>query len=267
MKNLDYFGGLFDLDGKVAVVTGAAQGNGLAIANALDYAGATVVATDVFFAAQDPEDPRNRLHEGIFREIMDVTDEATVAEVFAGIVERFGGIDILVNNAGIIYKDPVDKLELDRFNKVMDINVNGTVICTKHAVPYMKKKSWGRVVNVSSSQAFLRSETYSAYSASKAAISHLTRIWGNELAPFNILVNAVCPSYVMTPMMVGSIARKAAELGGDEKAGYDWFASSVPVKRILEMEEVGNWVAVLCSDMARATTGSNFSITGGQVQL
>ena len=99
---------------------------------------------------------------------------------------------------------------MDRFKKVIDINLNGVTICTKHAVPYMKKAGWGRIVNVSSSQAFLTSETYSAYSASKAAVSHLTRIWGNELADYNILVNAICPCYVMTPMMVGSIARKAA---------------------------------------------------------
>ena len=266
MKNLERFGKLFDLTGHVAVVTGAAQGNGMGIANALYDAGATVVATDIAFG-EKKENPRENLYDGIDRMIMDVTDEENVEQVFAAIAEKYGKLDILANNTGIIYKNPVDKLEMDRFKKVIDINLNGVTICTKHAVPYMKKAGWGRIVNVSSSQAFLTSETYSAYSASKAAVSHLTRIWGNELADYNILVNAICPCYVMTPMMVGSIARKAAELGTGTDGGYKYFADLVPTHRLLEVEEVGNWAAVLCSELGLATTGSNISITCGQVQL
>lgn len=266
MKNLNRFGELFDLGGHVAVVTGAAQGNGLGIANALFDAGATVIATDVHFGEENKEE-RLRLRDGIEKMIMDVTKEEEVEKVFAEIAERFGKLDILCNNAGIIYKNPVDKLELDRFKKVIDINLHGTVICTKHAVPYMKEAGWGRIVNISSSQAFLTSETYSAYSASKSAVSHLTRIWGNELAADNILVNALCPCYVMTPMMVNSIARKAEELGTDTEGGYQYFADMLPTHRLLEIEEVGNWAAVLCSELGMATTGSNISITCGQVQL
>lgn len=266
MKNLERFGNLFDLSGHVALVTGAAQGNGLGIANALFDAGATVVATDIKFGEKS-EDPMQNLRDGIDKMIMDVTGEENVAAVFAAVAEKYGKLDILVNNAGIIYKNPVDQLELDRFKNVIDINLNGIVICTKHAVPYMKEAGWGRIVNISSSQAFLTSETYSAYSASKAAVSHLTRIWGNELAPYNILVNALCPCYVMTPMMVGSINRMAQQLNTDFQGGYDYFADMVPTHRLLEIEEVGNWTAVLCGELGLATTGSNISITNGQVQL
>lgn len=265
MKNLERFGDLFDLYGHVAIVTGAAQGNGLAVANALHDAGATVVATDVRF--KNAEDAAENLRDGIDCMIMNVTKEDEVDKVFAEIAEKYGKIDILCNNAGIIYKNPVDKLEMDRFCSVIDINLIGTVICTKHVVPYMKKAGWGRIVNISSSQAFLTSETYSAYSASKAAISHLTRIWGNELAADNILVNALCPCYVMTPMMVNSIARKAEELGTNTDGGYQYFADMIPTHRLLETKEVGNWAAVLCSELGMATTGSNISITCGQVQL
>lgn len=266
MKHLDRFGNLFDLSGHVAVVTGAAQGNGLGIANALCDAGAKVIATDIRFDEKS-EGGRANLSEGIDKIIMDVTKEEEVASVFAGIAGKYGKIDILCNNAGIIYKNPVDLLEIERFKSVIDINLHGTVICTKQAVPYMKKAGWGRIVNISSSQAYLTSETYSAYSASKAAVSHLTRIWGNELADYNILVNALCPCYVMTPMMVNSIARKAEELGTDTDGGYRYFADLLPTHRLLEIEEVGNWVAVLCSELGMATTGSNISITCGQVQL
>lgn len=266
MQNLSRFGKLFDLTGHVAVVTGAAQGNGLGIANALHDAGATVVATDILFKPEDPE-AKHKLHPEIDRMIMDVTDEANVQEVFAKIAEKYGKLDILCNNAGIIYKDLVQDLDMDRFRKVSDINIHGVVICTKHAVPYMKKAGWGRIVNTSSSQAFLTTETYSAYSASKAAVSHLTRIWGNELAKDNILVHAICPSFVRTPMMENSIARIAEQLGTDEVGGYNYFADLIPTHRLLEMEEIGNWVAMLCGELGNATTGSNFSITCGQVRL
>ena len=265
MKNLNRFGDLFDLSGHVAVVTGAAQGNGLGIANALYEAGAAVIAADIRFTETDTDE--KTLLEGIDKVIMDVTKEEDVKKVFSEIADKYGKLDILCNNAGIIYKNPVDKLELDRFESVIDINLIGTVICTKQAVPYMKQAGWGRIVNISSSQAFLTSETYSAYSASKAAVSHLTRIWGNELAADNILVNALCPCYVMTPMMVNSIARKAEELGTDTDGGYKYFADMLPTHRLLEIEEVGNWTAVLCSELGMATTGSNISITCGQVQL
>jgi NAD(P)-dependent dehydrogenase (short-subunit alcohol dehydrogenase family) len=266
-NNLMRFGNLFDLSGRVAVVTGAAQGNGMGIANALCDAGAAVIATDILFSKEINADSKRNLYERIEKMILDVTEEENAKDVFAKIFEKYRRLDILVNNAGIIYKDRVEALELDKFKKVIDVNLNGTVICTKTAVHYMKINGWGRIVNISSSQAFLRSETYSAYSASKAAVSHLTRIWGNELARYGILVNALCPSYVMTPMMENSIERRAKELGTDKKGAIDAYVSDIPIKRILEIEEVANWVAVLCSELAISTTGNNYSITGGQVQL
>ncbi len=262
---LERFGNLFDLQGRVAVVTGAAQGNGAAIANALADAGATVVAADLAFARPDATVELN--DEVIDRVAMNVTDEGNVKNVFSGVIERYGHMDILVNNAGTIYKAPVEALDMDKFRAVIDVNLNGVVICTKYAAAYMKAQKWGRIVNISSSQAYLRMETYSAYAASKTAVSHLTRIWGNELAPYNVLVNALCPSFVMTPMMVGSIERIQQEKQFTWEEAYDYFAQAVPLKRILDTVEIGNWAAVLCSDLARATTGNNFAITCGQVQL
>ncbi len=261
MKNLDRFATLFDLSGRVAVVTGAAQGNGQAIANALACAGATVIAADLRFPK--PEE----LDESIRCVTMDVTSEKAVAEIFSGLFKEYGSLDILVNNAGIIYKDPVESLDMARFNKTMQVNLNGVVICTKHAVPYMKKNRWGRIVNISSSQAFLASETYSAYSASKAAVSHLTRLWGEELAGDNIFVNALCPSYVMTPMAEAGIPAFAERNGVSWQEAHDWFVEKVPIKRFLSMDEVANWAVLLCSEMITATTGCNFAIAGGQVHL
>ena len=258
-KNLDRFGSLFDLSGRVAIVTGAAVGNGGGIAFALAEAGATVIQTDIKF-------DENCVKAGK-QVLMDVCDEGQVQQTFQKIFEEFGSIDILVNNAGIIYKASIEDIDLAQFQKVMDINLNGTVICTKHAVPYMKKRNWGRIVNIASSQSYLSIPTYTAYAASKTAVSHLTRIWGLELAPFGILVNALCPSYVLTPMVEGGIAKRIVNEGISQEQAMKGFTDLVPLNRFLEIPEVANWTLVLCSELAAASTGNNFAVTCGQVRL
>ncbi|MDR1019087.1 MAG: SDR family oxidoreductase [Lachnospiraceae bacterium] len=262
MKDLKRFEQLFDLTGEVAIVTGASQGNGAAIANALHAAGAEVIGTDVAF----PEESCQLVPE-IKHLYMDVTNEDEIVSVFKKVAEEYGKITILCNNAGIMYKDRVEDLDMARFEKVTDVNLHGVVACTKNVVPYMRKAGGGRIVNIASSQSFLTSETYSAYSASKVAVSHLTRIWGEELAKDNILVNALCPCFVKTPMMVNSIAKKTEEFGGDAKLGESFFTDQIPLGRILEPEEIGNWVTLLCGKIGASTTGSNISVTLGQVKL
>ena len=258
---LERFTNIFNLSEQVAIVTGAAQGNGMAIANALHDAGALVAATDLFFSDDC------KLHGDIEKIIMDVTNENNVEEIFYALYKKLGRIDILINNAGVIYKEFIDNINVSEFKKVIDVNLIGTVICTKHAVKYMKKNNYGKIVNISSSQAFLRTKTYSAYSASKTAVTHLTRIWGNELAKFGIIVNALCPSFVMTPMMENSILQKSKQLNIDRNSAINSFVEDIPLKRILSTDEISNWVVALCSKLSDSTTGNNFSITGGQVQL
>lgn len=260
--DLNRFVSLFNLCGRVAVVTGSSRGIGMAICNALYDAGAIVVATDIVM----PED--TELYPGIKdRRYLDVTVEDDVRAMMQKIAEDYGRLDILVNNAGIIYKDRIENLDIDHFKKVMDVNLNGTVICTKYAVPYMQKQHYGRILNIASSQAFLALETYTPYAASKTAIAHLTRIWGNELAKDNVLVNALCPCYANTSMMIKAQKLMAEQLGTDEAGGRKYYEDLIPLKRILDIEEVGNWAVALCSELGNATTGSNFAITCGQVQL
>lgn len=260
--NLERFAKLFDLSGRVAFVTGANQGIGMAVANALYDAGAVVVATDIHL------DENSGLYPGISdRSILDVTDEAAVKAAMERVYEDYGRLDILINNAGIMYKDSIDVLDVERYKKVIDVNLNGTVMCTRYAVPYMQKQKWGRVLNISSSQAFLATETYTAYAAAKAATAHLARLWGNELAKDNVLINGLCPCFANTPMMEGSIQRMAQQLGTDEAGGLKHFEDKIPLGRILDISEIGNWAVALCSELGSASTGSNFAITLGQVQL
>ncbi len=260
--NLSRFSSLFDLSGRVALVTGASRGIGMAVSNALCDAGAIVVATDLDY----PESCE--LYEAIQdRRVLDVTDEPAVEETMASVCNDYGHLDILVNNAGIMYKDRIDILQIDRYKRVIETNLNGTVICTRYAVPYMQKQHWGRVLNIASSQAFLATETYTAYSASKSAVAHLSRVWGNELAKDNVLVNGLCPCFANTTMMEGSIHRMAEQLGTDEAGGLRYFEEMIPLKRILDIREIGNWAVALCSSLGDATTGNNIAITCGQVQL
>lgn len=260
--NLDRFAKLFDLSDRVAFVTGANQGIGMAVSNALYDAGATVVATDIHL------DECSGLYPNIIdRSILDVTEEESVKEHLRKTYEKYGRLDILINNAGIMYKDTIDVLDIEKYKKVIDVNLNGTVICTRHAVPYMQKQKWGRIVNISSSQAFLATETYTSYAAAKAATAHLSRLWGNELAKDNILINGLCPCFANTPMMLDSISRMAAQLGTDEAGGLKHFEDKIPLGRILDINEIGNWAVALCSELGSASTGSNFAITLGQVQL
>lgn len=260
--NLQRFGNLFNLDGRIAIVTGASRGIGMAISNALHDAGAVVIATDIVM----PDD--SALYPEIAdRRLLDVTDEEAVKNTFQQIMNQYGRLDILVNNAGVIYKDRIEDLNIDQYKKVIDVNLNGTVICTKYIVPYMQHQHYGRILNIASSQAFLAMETYTAYSASKAAIAHLTRLWGTELAKDNVLVNALCPCYANTSMMIAAQKRMAKILNTDEAGGRRYYEDLLPLKRILDIEEVGNWAVALCSDLGAASTGSNFAITCGQVQL
>lgn len=260
--DLSRFASLFDLSNRIAVVTGASRGIGMAISNALYDAGATVVATDLDF-------PQNGslCDEIVDRRILNVTDESAVETTMSEANQKYGHLDILVNNAGIMYKDRIDALNIDRYKQVIETNLHGTVICTRYAVPYMQKQHWGRVLNIASSQAFLATETYTAYAASKTAVAHLSRLWGNELAKDNILVNGLCPCFANTTMMEGSIRRMAEQLGTDEKGGLRYFEEMIPLKRILDIREIGNWAVALCSSLGDASTGNNFAITCGQVQL
>lgn len=238
-----------NLDGKIALVTGARQGNGKAIADYLENLGVTVVRSDI------------QSEGGLLR--LDVSDENSVAEAVDAVAKKHGRLDILVNNAGIIYKAEITDLDIASWRSVIDINLTGPTICTKHAARLMKENKWGRVINISSVQALISVDTYSAYSASKAGLSHLTHLWAKELAPWNITVNALCPSYVDTPMMANTISTWAEKLSCSKEEALNHLLGPIPGKRLLKPEELGYWTAVLSSDMGSGVTGANLSLSCG----
>ena len=243
-----------DLSGRVAIVTGAARGIGYAIAERLLQSGAAVSMWDLdaatLRAAGQALSPLGR----VAVEQADVTDENAVQRATQSTVQRFGKVDILVNNAGI--GGPVVQTweyELAAFRKVFDVNVVGVFLCCKALVPVMRKRGYGRIVNIASIAGKNGTPNFSAYGASKAAVIALTKALGRELAQTEILVNAVCPSVAQTDILSGFTPEKVQSL-----------VELVPKNRFVQPAEIAAMVAWLCSEECSFSTGQLFDITGGR---
>jgi 3-oxoacyl-[acyl-carrier protein] reductase len=239
------------LSGKVALVTGAASGMGRTHALHLADRGATVVVQDVD-AAGLAETVRMIDAQG-GTSMPFVFDISRVAEIEA-MAERVGGIDIVVNNAGIGVDRALEDIDVAAFDRMINIHVKGTFFCTKAAVPGMKKRGWGRIVNVSSRWAQAGHEIASDYIAAKGAILGLTKAWAKELAPHGITVNALAPGGVWSRMVLENL--------GEE--GVREQERQVPLGRWAQPEELSRTVGFLVSDEAAFITGQVISPNGGK---
>ena len=253
-----------DVKDRVVIVTGGSQGIGRSIVQAFVSSGAKVLVADLAAPVDLDQDAGFSEGNSIFVKT-DVTMGSSVTAMVEQGLSVFGKIDILVNNAGIIYKANIENIEIESWQRLLDVNLTGAVACTKAVVPEMKKQMWGRIINMSSMQAFMGSPTYSAYTASKAALSSLTRVWAAELAPFQVTVNAICPSFVETPMMAASIARLAREKSISTEDARVHFTAPIPQKRILQPEEIAFSALFLSSPLARGVTGHDLVVAAGCV--
>jgi meso-butanediol dehydrogenase/(S,S)-butanediol dehydrogenase/diacetyl reductase len=203
-----------DLEGKVALVTGAARGIGRAVAIGLAHAGCDVAVSDIA-QSQDGitvyplgSDAELAVTAGQVRHFgrkctaiqADVTSAADVEAMMAAIEERLGGLDILVANAGIIMAGPVASMAEDHWDRIFDVNVKGVFLCARAAIPRLAKRGGGRIVNIASVAGKTGRAGLSAYCASKAAVINFTQSLAEELGPMNIAVNAICPGYLKTAM-------------------------------------------------------------------
>jgi 2-dehydro-3-deoxy-L-rhamnonate dehydrogenase (NAD+) len=239
-----------DLEGRVAIVTGAARGIGYAIAERLKASGAQVALWDVDAAAVGVA---GKQLEG-FTQTVDVTQEAQVAAAVQAVHKQFGKIDILVNNAGI--GGPIVntwEYDLATFQKIFDVNVVGVFLGCKHVIPLMKTRNYGRIVNTASIAGKNGTANFSAYGASKAAVIALTKALGRELADTEILVNCITPGPADTDSLNQFTPEKVK-----------WMIDQVPKGRFLKVEEVAAMVAWLSSDDCSFSTGAVFDITGGR---
>lgn len=247
------------LQDKVAIVTGAASGIGQATAVLFSEQGARVVVADV--DTSGAEKTVSMIQEKGGRSLLigaDISKEEESQKISAETVKAFGRIDILVNDAAVSMRKGFDATRED-WQRSLDVNVIGTVQCTKFAVEEMKKSGGGAVVNVSSISALVAQPNFFVYSATKAAVLQITRNMALDLAPFNIRVNAVCPGPTLTPD-----TRKAMATSGLTEE--QWFArvkTNTLLRRIAAPREIANAILFFASDEASFVTGSNLVADGG----
>jgi len=249
------------LDNKVAVVTGGARGIGKATCKVLAAEGASVAVTDVI--SEEGEQVVAEIKEnGGTADFwhLDTTRESEVQTVIDEAAEKFGGLHVLVNNAGIAgTNEATENISVEDWNNVIDVNVKGVFLCTKHAIPHMKKAGGGSIVNLSSIYGIISAPDLPAYHASKGAVRLMSKTDALLYAKEKIRVNSVHPGYIWTPLV--------EDLGKKSEEGVDAFrrelASRHPVGHVGEPEDIAYGILYLASDESKFVTGSELVIDGG----
>ena len=241
------------MSNKVVAVTGASQGIGKAIAEVFTESGASVILLS------RNEDKLKAINVKYF--VLDVSKSEQVEKVF----KEIGDVDILINNAGIFFSSPVQEINIKKWKELLEINLNGTMYCSRAVIPNMVKKKSGRIINISSTCGKTGEAYSSAYSASKFGLIGFTQSFALEVAKDNITVNAICPGWTKTQM--------ADEIVHDEKYANligipidkleEYSIEAVPIGRYVQPKEIGYLSLYLASDYASAITGQSINICGG----
>jgi 3-hydroxybutyrate dehydrogenase len=255
------------LEGKTALVTGSTSGIGLGIATRLAAEGANIVLNG-FGERVDIERVSRELKTNypvnVTYDAADMTKPAEIAAMLGKAIAQFGAVDILVNNAGIQHVAPVDEFPLDKWDAIIAINLSSSFHTVRTALPAMKAKGWGRIVNIASAHALVASPFKSAYVAAKHGIAGFTKTVALEVAERGITVNAICPGYVLTPLVQKQIPDTAKARGISEEAvKRDVLLAAQPTKRFVGVEEVAALTAFLCSQEAASITGALLPVDGG----
>ena len=255
------------LQHRSAVVTGSTSGIGLGIARALAQAGANIMLNG-FGEAAAIEQTRMGLAAETGVKVAfhgaDLRRPAEVAALIAAAEQAFGGVDILVNNAGIQFVSPVDEFPEEKWTAIQDIILNASFHAIKAALPGMKKRNWGRILNLVSAHGLVASPFKSAYVAAKHGQIDLTKSVALEVAETEITCNAICPGYVRTALVESQIAAQAlAHHLPPERVIREVILAVQPTKRFVEVEEIGALAVFLCSSAAKSITGASIPIDGG----
>jgi 3-hydroxybutyrate dehydrogenase len=257
------------LNGKVALVTGSTSGIGLGIARALGGAGADLVLNG-FGDPGQIEALRARLADELGVRVLydgaDMAKPTQIAAMMAHAIDALGSVDVLVNNAGIQHVADIEDFPDERWDAIIAINLSAVFHATKAAIPGMKKKGWGRIINIASAHGLVASGQKSAYVAAKHGVVGLTKVTAIELADHGITANAICPGWVLTPLVQRQLEARAQAQGISVDAAKKAFLSEKqPMAQFSSPEDIGALAVFLASDAAKTITGAPLSIDGGWV--
>jgi 3-hydroxybutyrate dehydrogenase len=254
------------LKGKVALITGSTSGIGLGIATVLAKTGAAIVLNG-FGDAVEIEKVRRDMEETHGVKVAyiaaDISRYDEVEAMVKTAEKEMGSVDILVNNAGIQFVSPAEDFPIEKWNQVLGINLSGVFYGIRAALPGMKSRGFGRIVNVASVHGLVASPNKAAYVAAKHGVVGLSKVIALETAKMNITCNAICPGWVLTPLVQKQIDDRAAKNGTTiEEEERELLSEKQPNLRFAQPEEIGGMVVYLCSDAARNVTGTALSIDG-----
>lgn len=256
-----------DFDFRTAIVTGSTSGIGLAVARSLAAAGHAVMMNGLGDPAQIEAD-RALIEADTGAPVgfhpADMSDPAQIAELVAATEARFGQVDIVVNNAGIQTVAPIEAFPVDRYNLIMAINMSAAWHLCRATFGGMKTRGWGRVINVASAHGLVASPYKSAYVMSKHAVVGLTKTLALEGAEHGITANAICPGYVLTPLVEKQIPDTAKARGiTEEEVIRDVLLAAQPTKSFVQPDQIGALAAFLCTPAASQITGTALPVDGG----
>jgi 3-hydroxybutyrate dehydrogenase len=255
------------LNGKCAIVTGSTSGIGLGIARALAADGAHVMLNG-FGQADEIERLRKALASEFKVKVAfsgaDMSKPDQIREMVAAAARELGSVDVLVNNAGIQHTSPVEEFPDERWDAVIAINFSSNFHAIKAALPQMKRRNWGRIINVASVHGLVASVDKAAYVAAKHAVVGLTKVVALETARTGITCNAICPGWVLTPLVQKQIDDRAAAQGIPvEKARAELLGEKQPSQEFATPEQIGAFAVFLCSDAAAQLRGAALPVDGG----
>jgi 3-hydroxybutyrate dehydrogenase len=255
------------IKGKSALVTGSTSGIGLGIARALAAEGANVMLNGFGDAGGIEMLRRGLVEEFRVKVGFDGADISKPAEIHAMVraaVQELGGVDILVNNAGIQHTAPVESFPPDRWDAVIAINLSSNFHAIQATLPEMKRRNWGRIINIASAHGLVASAQKAAYVTAKHGVVGLTKVVALETATTGITCNAICPGWVLTPLVQKQIDDRAArESIPAEKAKLDLVSEKQPSHEFVTPEQIGALAVFLCSEAAAQIRGASLSIDGG----
>jgi 3-hydroxybutyrate dehydrogenase len=255
------------LKGKTALITGSTSGIGLGYARALAAQGANITMNGF-----GEKDAIEKERVGIEKEFgvrafyspADMTKPDEIADMVHATEKTFGSLDILVNNAGIQYVAPIEEFPVEKWNQIIAINLSSAFHTIRAAVPGMKSRKWGRIINTASAHSLVASPFKAAYVSAKHGLAGLTKTVALEVATFGITVNCISPGYVWTPLVEKQIPDTMKARGmTEEQVKRDVLLAAQPTKEFVTVDEVASLAVYLCSDAAKAITGANLSIDGG----